>query len=161
MLFSVFFAGVSTASELPFRVQAELFRKIFEYDRTLSRNNWSLLIVYTEKGNAGVSDLVSAFRSAGISASAAPSATALGKTTGTSVVYFFPEAGTDSLRAVCASLGILTISGTSSLARNGGVSVAVGLRPDSRPEIVVNLPRVKAERHDLASGLLSLAEIVR
>jgi hypothetical protein len=53
----------------------------------------------------------------------------------------------------------LSISGDPSLAASGDVSVSIG-EVDARPQIIVNMSRLKAEGHELSAQLLKLAKIV-
>jgi hypothetical protein len=56
--------------------------------------------------------------------------------------------------------GFLSISGKSSLAEAGHVAVSVDVQ-EGKPEIVVNMPRLTMERHELSSELLNLARVIR
>ena len=65
-----------------------------------------------------------------------------------------------AVNAFATSQGFLSISGLPSLAESGRVSVSVDMAGD-RPPVVVNVPRLTAEGHELSSELLRLARIIR
>jgi hypothetical protein len=55
---------------------------------------------------------------------------------------------------------ILTITGVPSYVE-GGISIGLGLKSNSKPEILVNMGSIKSEKHDISSQLLKLAKIVK
>jgi hypothetical protein len=77
-----------------------------------------------------------------------------------SVVYLMPGADSASTRKYCTESGVLSISGIPSFAENGDVSISVNKKA-SGTEILVNMRRLKAERHEFSSELLKLTRVIR
>jgi hypothetical protein len=64
------------------------------------------------------------------------------------------------VKTFAEKMGFLSISGVSTLAEAGHVAVSVDIE-GGKPEIVVNMPRLTTERHELSSELLNLARVIR
>ena len=75
-------------------------------------------------------------------------------------VYLLPDVNTAQVKPFCTDGGILSISGVPSFADSGYVSVSIG-EQDNRPQIIVNLSRLKSEGHQLSAELLKLARVIQ
>jgi hypothetical protein len=106
------------------------------------------------------SQLVKAFKNEGAFPAVIGAVPLEGPLPETSVVYLFPEADLEEAKQVCSGSGVLTISGSPSLVEQGHVSIAIG-ENGGKAEIVVNLPRLKQEGHELSSQLLKLARVIQ
>lgn len=161
------FVGMLGHSELgvaqetvPETLQAALFKKIFTYDRTL-QDSGALQVFVVHGDDRVVADAVTlAFKDGGIDAVALPMQELSARIAEASVVYVAPGVDTSALESLCTRNGVLTISGVAELAATGKVSVGIGTH-DQKPEILIHLKRVKAEGHELAAELLSLARVIR
>jgi len=146
---SILISASLQAQDLPANLQAALFKKIFAFDKTLESKQIEVVVLGSGDG------IVAAFKEAGISAKAV-SGNQL--PAGVNVVYV--NQGVTATKSQSASKGVLSISGTVSLVENG--QVAIGLCVEGgKPKIVVNLPQLKAEGHEIAADLLKIAKIIQ
>jgi hypothetical protein len=146
---SILISASLQAQDLPANLQAALFKKIFAFDKTLESKQIEVVVLGSGDG------IVAAFKEAGISAKAV-SGNQL--PAGVNVVYV--NQGVTATKSQSASKGVLSISGTVSLVENG--QVAIGLTVEGgKPKIVVNLPQLKAEGHEIAADLLKIAKIIQ
>ena len=146
--------------------QSSMFQRIFSYDKH-RRNSPRIvvLVVATAPGSSDAQKMAAAFREQGmypaivmvdgltddLTATLTPLST---------VMYLMPEIDYMSAQAFAVERGFLSISGLPSLVLSGHVSVSVD-RNGGRIEIVVNIPRLNAEGHELSAELLKLARIIR
>jgi hypothetical protein len=146
---------------VPTSLQVALFKKIFEYDRTLpTQRSVRVAVVHEGPESESTRQIVKEFRSGGVEAIAL-SVEVLETTLGSvDVLYVAPGVDPDRVQGFCARERVLSVSGLPELATTGKVSVGIGLK-EQKPEILVHIRRVKSEGHELASGLLSLATVVR
>lgn len=150
------------AQEMPVppNLQAALFKKIFDYDRTLPAGG-SVRVAVVHGGDGSVAGVVaSAFSDGGIDAIVVFQSDLPGQIEEFSVVYVTPGTDATSIAALCAAHGVLSVSGLPELAVQGEVAVGIGIH-EQKPEILVNLKRVKIEGHELAAELLNLARVIR
>jgi hypothetical protein len=150
---------------LPFPLQAALFKRIFNYDKTLAKSGIHLLLVHAGDGADSASELQKAFHETGIESTISVSKTLekdLEKDqAGTTVVYLLPGVASSTIRDLCTKKAILIISGLVSNAESGQVGIAVGKKEDGHPGIVVNLVQLKAEGQEVSSDLLRLARVIQ
>lgn len=76
------------------------------------------------------------------------------------VLYVMPGVAYETVKQFAEKKGFFSISGMTSLAEAGHVAVSVDIQ-SGKPEIVVNMPRLVTERHELSSALLNLARVIR
>lgn len=153
---------IASAQEMPVppQLQAALFKKIFDYDRTLSEQS-SVRVAVVHGGDDAVAVMVAnAFQNDGVDAVVVSRDDVTEEITEASVVYMTPGFDTGALAALCTQYGVLSVSGVPELAVSGQVAVGIGTR-DQKPEILVHLKRVKAEGHEFSAELLSLARVIR
>ncbi len=154
---------VSRADEMPVptSLQVALLKKIFEYDRTLPTQR-SVRVAVVHEGTEGAStrEIVKEFRDGGVEATALPVGALEASLGSIDVLYLAPGVDPGLVQGWCARERVLSVSGLPELATTGKVSVGIGLK-DQKPEILVHIRRVKAEGHELSSGLLSLATVIR
>lgn len=162
--------------------QGEVFKKVLAYDRTFQRaRELHIFIVGAAKGDAEVNALAEGFRAVGIQ----PTVVWVGEsielrsedriavvsseggvhtderwTLKNSVVYLLPGMEPTDVKRFCADAGVLSISGTAALAEAGDVSVSTDPEAGGS-QIVVNLRRMREEKHELSAELLRIARVVR
>jgi hypothetical protein len=146
--------------DLPIKVQVALFRKILAYDRAFEGQVIRLLIVHPEGKTKSLRTWVELFQQLGVRTSVTVETDWPAAVGGQSVVYFVPGVDAARLRAHCVEKRILTLSSVAADAEEGHASVALGVLPDGRPEIVVNRARLRDEGHAFSSALLQLARLV-
>jgi hypothetical protein len=118
-------------------------------------------LVGSEADETMMQSLADAFRGAGLIPEIVTTGILEGSlAASSSVVYMMPGADLEQVTQFCASTKLLTISGLPSFAEQGHVSVSIG-KKDDRPQIIVNLSRLKTEEHDLSADVLKLAKIIR
>jgi len=152
-------SGPALAEEdrLPYNIQAALFLKVFGYT-DVAKGKPKVVVVGDDPEEAA--KVVRAFAEAGGEAIGVKPAAARQELAGAAAVYLFPSTAA-AMKELCLELKVLTISGFYELAEAGEVSVAVRHKGNGRPEIVVNLPRTKAESHRFSSDLLALSRVIR
>lgn len=161
-------APLALAEEMPVNSeqQCSMFKRIFTYDKHLRDSDKVIVIIVGASPDApDVAAVADAFRSTGmfpatvtvdslnndLSATLSPQST---------VVYVMPDVDYDTVNAFAAAHGFLSVSGLPSLAESGRVSVSVDIAA-GRPEVIVNMPRLTTEGHELSSELLKLARVIR
>jgi hypothetical protein len=140
--------SIAQEMPVPIAVQARFFKKVFGYDKTVPRDNISIVIVYGEASADIRNDIVEAFSSIGIKANAVK-AGQLSSLSNVHVVYYAPGADLRAVKEYCRSNGVLSITGLPNLARNGDISIALDAINDA-PKVIVNSERLKTERQDAA-----------
>ncbi len=146
--------------------QSSMFQRIFSYDKHL-RNSPRIvvLLVAASSGDSDAKEMAAAFREQGMFPAMVTTEGLTDDLTATltpqsTVMYFMP--GIDYLAAqdFAVRKGFLSISGLPSLVESGQVAVGVD-RNGGRTQVVVNIPRLSAEGHELSAELLKLARIIR
>jgi hypothetical protein len=141
-------------------VQAALLDKVFLFDPALGAGSRVLLVFPDEEAEPAAQRLLAAFRAAGLPAEAVRADAAAPRVASSGAVYFLVGADDDSLRALCVEHKRLTVAGSSALAEQGRVAVAVGVSAAGNPEIVVHRGRLEAEGHRLEPRVLRLARLI-
>jgi hypothetical protein len=159
---SVFLSWPSRAQDqtMPPALQVALFRKIFPYDNRLAPP-FKILIVYVNDFAAMASEIQKRFEKLEQAAETASVADFSRKSKGANVVYVLSSTPVAAVKAFCLERHVLSVSPFPSLAEQGEVSIAVGVKQGGQPEIVVHLARSKSEGQDLQMPLLSLARVIR
>ena len=143
---------------VPPELQAAIFQKVFSYDRSLSPDTPPRVVIAFSSNSAKLKDrLIKAFRDVGITASAQLD-DEIKSVSGINVLYVATEG--KSFKQLCRQSSVLSITGFPSLVEKGEVAVGLGVSEDNKPKIVVHRKQLKAEGHDLAANLLSLARLV-
>jgi hypothetical protein len=147
--------------ELPPRIQAALFCKVFLYEKELGHRAPRVVVLTGNVSSGRGEDVVRAFSEAGADASGAEWGGRLPTVDRGTIIYAFPDVPSLELRRLATDAGALTISGDAGMALSSRVSVALRRKPDGHPEILVNLPLIRSERRELSSALLHLATVIR
>jgi hypothetical protein len=146
--------------------QSDLFKRIFSYDKDLRGSAKIVVIIVGEtRGGPEVDKVAAVFREKGlfpavITTSDLSDDLASTLTPQSAVLYVMPGVAYETVKQFAEKMGFLSISGVSTLAEAGHVAVSVGVE-GGKPEIVVNMPRLTTERHELSSELLNLARVIR
>lgn len=146
------------AMPVPAKFQAVLFKRIFAYERQLKSQPKVRVLLASDSDAAR--ELLRELEAVGLGAQLLSPADARSELAppGT-VVYFFPETPA-ALRKLALERQVLCISGYPSLVLAGQASIGVDKKADGKPQILVHLPRLKAEGHELSSDVLRLARVV-
>jgi sorbitol-specific phosphotransferase system component IIA len=135
---------------VPIPVQARFFKKVFGYDKSIPKDGIKIVIVFGDATPADVKDdIVDAFTSMGMKASAAKGAQLATAGVGANVIYLAPGGDLRAVKEFCKNNGVLSISGLPNQARNGDISIAMDAVNDA-PKVVVNPDRLKIEKQDAA-----------
>jgi hypothetical protein len=146
--------------------QSDLLKRIFAYDKNLRRSERVVvLIVANARNGRPVEDVAKVFREKGLFPAVVTPADLTDDLTATltadsTVLYVMPGVAYEAVKNFAENKGYLSVSGVRSLAEAGHVAVSVG-HSGGKPEIVVNMPRLETERHELSSELLNLAHLIR
>lgn len=156
------FGGAASAQMLPLTpgVQAIMFSKIFSYVKTIDDPaRVSVLIVVTpdvEDPDA----IVEAFENEKIDAGSRNPEEALKAIGAGSIVYFPSGVESRGFRETLERNGALSLSGDPAAVERGDAAIGVGLQ-NRKAKILINLPRLEAERHKVSSELMNLAIVYR
>jgi hypothetical protein len=146
--------------------QGDMFKRIFSYDKDLRGAEKIVVIIVGETRSGPAVDKVAAvFREKGLFPAVVTPADLSDDLTSTltpqsAVMYVMPGVAYDAVKQFAEKHRYLSISGVTSLAEAGHVAVSVDVQ-GGKPEIVVNMPRLTTERHELSSELLNLARVIR
>lgn len=146
--------------------QGDMFKRIFSYDKDLrGAERIVVLIVGESRSGPEIEKVAATFREKGLFPAVITPADLSDDLTSTltpqsAVVYLMPGVAYDAVKQFAEKKGFLSISGVTSLAEAGHVAVSVDIQ-GGKAEIVVNFPRLTAERHELSSELLNLARVIR
>ncbi len=146
--------------------QGDMFKRIFSYDKDLRTSDKIVVIIVGESRGGGEVDKVAAvFRERGLFPAVVTTADLSEDLTATltpqsAVLYVMPGIAYEAVKQFAEKMGYLSISGVITLAEAGHVAVGVSVQ-GGKPEIVVNMPRLTTERHELSSELLNLARVIR
>ena len=147
---AIFLLGAITtnisAQDVPANLQAALFKKIFSFDKTLTGGAEVAVIGSSSEG------IVSAFKAAGINAKSSDNLA------GANVVYVMP--GAPSPKDQTGAKGILSISGDASYAESGKVAIGLGIE-GGKPQIIIHMGQLKAEKHEFSPELLKIAKVIQ
>jgi len=160
-LLSALTSGSASAqdSSVPPEIQAAIFKKMFVYVRTLPPGTTPrVLIVYDSDSTKSRDQIRRAFeqlsiQTVSVSVDELPDRLADG-----SVVYVTTPRG--SFKELLQKKRLLSITGIPALVERGEVSMGLTLQND-QPKILVNLSKLKAEGHEVASNLLQLANVIQ
>ncbi len=146
--------------------QGDMFKRIFSYDKDLRESEKIVVIIVGEtRSGPEVGKVAGVFRERGLFPAVVTTADLTEDLTSTltpqsAVLYVMPGIAYDQVKDFAEKKGFLSISGVSTLAEAGHVAVGVGVQ-GGKSEIVVNMPRLTTERHELSSELLNLARVIR
>lgn len=138
---------------IPANVQANLFKKIFSFNKTLTAKGNIEVAVLSGGGSGDV--MVSAFKEAGVNAKAVSGEQV---PAGATVVYLMP--GVNPQKQQYASKGVLSICGSSIDVEDGKISIGLGLE-GGKPKIIVNMGQLKAEGQELSADVLKMAYVIK
>ncbi|MGH9321238.1 MAG: hypothetical protein ACRD21_11665 [Vicinamibacteria bacterium] len=162
---SVTLGAVATEMSDPAR-QGDMFKRVFSYDKDLRGTEKIVVIVVgATRDDGDAVTVATVFREKGLYPAIVTSAELTDHLVATltpqsAVMYVMPGVPYDTVKEFAEVNGFLSISGVSSLAEEGHVSVSVDVQ-GGKPQIVVNMPRLVSERHELSSELLNLARVIR
>ncbi len=145
---------------VPADIQAVIFKKIFAYVRTLSPGiSPAVLILYDDASAKSMDEIRKAFERLQVEAVGVKEAELASRIReGSSVVYVATPRG--SFRQIFQKTRSLSITGLPLLVQRGDASIGLALE-ESKPKILVNMPELKAEGHEVASNLLQLAQLIQ
>ncbi len=155
---ALLYPKTSEGSVVPLELQVALFKKIIMYDHTLQNIAPADLRLLVLNGGQ---DVVRAFAKVGFTATVVTEPELQGVMTSAHVIYLASASGAESARRLCGAYKVLSLGAEADLAVSADAAIAIGVRADGKPEIVVNLKRLQADGHSLPAGLLSLARVIR
>jgi len=152
-----------TAPGLPPKLQAALFKKIFELDTTLSsRGGTERLFVVAGTAQADASRaLGEAFKAAGVAKevlAADPESPLPGLKEG-DALYLASASHAEAAKGLTTAK-VLSVSGEASLAEKGIVAVGLGVTQEGRPEIVLNKKRLTEQGHAFEPKFFEYARVI-
>jgi hypothetical protein len=148
-----------SSQELSPEAFATILKKILAYDKALSGSP-RIDLAYEKDYPGQAQELAKALEKIGLSSSLVPLAE-LSSPQRAPVVVVLAPAMPARVHDYLARERVLSVSFQVGQAERGEVSVALGLRPDGKPEIVVNLKQLQNEGHSFSSGLLGLSRVIR
>lgn len=165
-IIAISFPTISFADDdmsVPVSIQSAFFMKILSYDRSLqSKSEIKIGILAGKQQDSITSDFNSLAGKKIGNSSFSVSKVSFANMDSVDVLYVPPgnKDNIDSISKKSQNKSILTITGVPSYVE-GGISIGLGLKSNSKPEILVNMGSIKSEKHDISSQLLKLAKIVK
>jgi hypothetical protein len=134
---------------VPVPVQVRFFRKVFAYNKSIPKEGVKVIVVYGDATGETKDEVVEAFESLGMKASAVKGGQLASAGAGAHVVYLAPGGDMRAVKEFCKNNGVLSITGMPNLARNGDISISLDAVNDA-PKVIVNPDRLKLEKQDAA-----------
>ena len=159
---SVTRVGMASSAKLPPVLQAALIAKIIHLDEVLAGDGLDsakLVLLDAPRWHSSLVAVKAALKPAGITTEVLEPE-AFKSLKGVSAVYLSADAPLKDIAKLCARDKILSIAHGVELAEEGFVSVAIGVTPKGRPQVVVNTTRLAAEGHRMSKQMLQLARVV-
>jgi len=151
--------SAAAAPKIPVALQGAILAKALNYDQSLSSNPKIVVLAGGSQG-ADAEVAAKAFRALGGSVEIASADNLKSKLSGAGALYVLPGMLNESVRQLCVSNKVISLSADADDAEAGRSSIAVGVA-GGKPQIIVHLARSKAEGHKLSSRLLKLAKVVQ
>ncbi len=145
------------AEALPLRLQAVLMEKILLFDRSLPKGQPQMVVLIYGEESDQAEQIHRALAELGVR-STMVNAGDLRRAPDAQLVYIFPRGLTPAVREWTMQRHALSFTGDTDPVKSGQVAVALTLEA-RKPHIMVNLTVVKAQGHDLSSGLLQVATV--
>ena len=143
-------------------VQASLLRRVVAYDPGLSGGEAvRVLVVHGRLSAPRAAELALALTAAGFVASALEVDEAERVASARVVVWVMPDAASDAVKRLTTTRSWLSVCGEGATTLSGGAALALRRREDGRPEILLHLGRLKAEKHAFLSSLVEMAKVIR
>jgi len=156
-------AQSESGTDIPFPLQAMLFKKILTYDKRFGVEGLAAanIVVIARPALAKEAEaLANAFAEVGLKARHV-TPDALARDFGdAAILYFLDDVDHERLGNLAISNKAVTIEGGRTFVERGRVSIGLGKKADGRPEILIHRSRLEQEGHELSSKVLSLATIV-
>lgn len=159
-LFSLTLPVLATM-QIPVKLQAALFRKILSYDKVLKGKSDKLVVALVGESSKQAQETSDAFESVGFKVVSISADKLEQAASSFDVLYINSDSTIGIYKELCEQKGLLTITGNARLVEKGHVSIGLETKDDGRPQIVINLKRLQAEKHELQSELLTLAKVIR
>lgn len=141
--------------QVPANLQGALFKKIFNYNKTLQAREIKLAVVY---GDEKIKDeIIDGFKQAGLFPTPVRINDIEKQILNYTVIYITP--GCSSLKALTDKYKVFSISAYSSFAESGEVSVAIGVE-SGKPKILINKKKIESEGQELSPDLFKIAKIL-
>jgi hypothetical protein len=147
-------------------MQVVLLAKILRYDDVLgAARPAKIRVIVAHPGktpDAAASEMAATFTAAGfaevelVTQGRAPS-----KVEGAHVVYLMSGVETEAIAAACEKHRVLSFADDIASVEQGLVPIGIGLTSANRPEIIVHLPRLRAQGHELSAQLLRLSRVIQ
>ena len=151
--------SAQAAPRIPVALQSTILAKALKYDQSLPSK--PKIVILAGSGHAADAEVAAkAFRSLGGSVEIASAGDIGSKFKGAGAIYAFPGMLNESVRQLCVSNKVISLSADGDDAVAGRASISLGVS-DGKPQIIVHLARSKAEGHKLSSRLLKLARVIQ
>lgn len=141
---------------VPEKIQAALLPKVLRYSSSLSPKTKLRLIIVYDKSSQANKDLLIYYLSSSVSVKAVYPNELEQNIGNCDVVYFMQ--GLQQLASLCKNNKVLSVSGISSYAEQGLVSIAFGIL-NNNPKIYLNLSSLGKEGQSLSSEILRIATV--
>lgn len=147
--------GFQQMKPVPLKIQALLFKKILSYDKS-EKSSEIKLYVLSDNSNSSQDTIITSFIQLGINTIYIKN-DKLTQVESNSILYV--TSSNKRIADFCNSNNILCISGTPDDVVNNKAAISLYVE-NNKPKIIVNLPVLKDQQHDLSSDVLKLAKIV-
>ena len=149
-------SAFSQTAQVPYHIQAALFKKIFTHiDPLKNTEKKSVLIVYDSSTEIEAAQMQEEMRKLDLDAKLTQPVQLVMNIHDYEVVYFMP--GLEKYAELCRQYKKLSISGKPEHAKNGNISIALGIERD-KPRIYVNIGLLSSEGKDIGVELLQISK---
>ncbi len=150
-------AGPAQQMDVPVRIQAAMYTKIFKFIPQLrDRERVRLLIVSQNPAAADANSLIKAFDGTDTQVETCTPSRLASRIQVSDVVYFMPK--TEAYSSECKKYKKLSITGIKRFTREGRVSIALGLISD-KPRLFISIASLKAENYTISAEILRIAQL--
>jgi hypothetical protein len=154
-------APARAGEALPPHVQASVFKRIFAYDPALRASpRVKVLVLHGRLSVVRALEMAAAFEEEGVAAGRSDIEAAPAVLDEGTVLYVLPDVPAGALAELTRGRRLLTLSGDAEAVERGRVAVGLRRQPGGQPEILVHLPRLIADGHELSARLLKLATVL-
>lgn len=141
-------------------LQGAILAKALKYDQAL-RGRSAKVVILARNTNEAVRSISTAFRKLNTQVRVVPpGGFSAQQAAWADAAYVFAGQYSRGIDAAFTTHGVLSMVESVSLVESGQATIAVSVA-DSKPQLVINVTRMRLERHRFSSRLLKLARVIR
>jgi hypothetical protein len=156
------FRQAAAQASLPAELQGVMLAKILRYDRQFAAKVKDRVLVVYHRADDPACRTVSMALTAGGAATSEATLEGLASVPSDALaLYACAGVAVDQVAKAAEKSSLLTLTGTPGLVTSGTFTLGLEVGEDGRPQVVINMSRMKKEGHMISSELLALARVIR